>query len=179
MQNLKKSTGAFIFSNLEKILSQVINEYTQARYELFYQEIPHIAIPLSSLYFSCQIPDNLITALAQKRSQHATITRPNPLKLMRQEISEDINLNIKIATIYRCSLLQITNNARKSRKTGLAAEIPFTNGSTLIVDSALFKKLKGLLLTAKLPHSRAQNLTFKENGALVHLYDNLNFSYKV
>jgi hypothetical protein len=178
-QTLKKSASASIFSNLEKILSQLINEYTQARYELLYQEIPHTAIPLSNLHFSCQIPDDLITALAQKRLQRGSITKPSSLKLVRQEISEDINLNIKVTTIYRCNLLQITNNARKSHRAGLAAEIPFTSGSTLIVEKALFKKLKSLLLTTKLPHSRAQNLTFKENGALVHLYDNLNFSYKI
>lgn len=178
-QALKKSANAFFLSNLEKILSTIINEYTQARYELLYQEIPHTAIPLSSLHFSCQIPDDFVTGLAQRRLKHSLIIDPSSLKLVNQEISEDININIKIATIYRCSLLQITNNARKSSKLGLAAEVPFTNGSTLIVDSALFKILKGLLLTAKLPHSKAQNLTFRENGALTHLYNNLNFSYKV
>lgn len=178
-QVCKKSTNAFFFSNLEKILSAVVNEYTQTRYELLYKEIPHIALPLSSLYFSYQVPDDFVTKLVQKKLKHTSIVDPSSLKRISQEISENVNLNIKVATIYRCSLLQITNNARKVSKLGLAAEIPFTNGTTLVVDNALFKILKSLLLTAKLPHSKPQNLTFKENGALTHLYNNLNFSYKI
>jgi len=44
--------------------------------------------------------------------------------------------------------------------------------------NTLLKFLKNLLLTTKLPHSKAQKLTFKENGTISLLYDNLNFSYK-
>jgi hypothetical protein len=132
------------------------------------------------IFFSCQIPDNFLSLLALKKSSRSSgLAEVEALKLIKQELSEDISLNIKVATIYRCNLLQLTNNARKADRVGLAAEIPYTNGSTIIVNSSLFKKLEKLLLTTKLPYSKAKELSFKKNGALAHLYDNLNFSYKV
>lgn len=179
-QILKRSEHVFIFTNLEKILNPLINEYTRARYNLLYLEIPHLAIPLSAVHFHCQIPRDLLATLVLERtSRISPKTTTQALSVAEQEVQEDVNLNIKVTTIHRCSLLQITNNARKISKTGLAAKVPFTCGSTLIVDNVLFKKLNKMLLTSKLPHSKAQKLTFRENGSLAHLYDNLNFSYKI
>lgn len=162
------------------MLSPIINEYTITRYNLLYNAIPHIAIPLSSISFSLWTPDEILTKLALKKK----LKKPNTLTtetldLLKQEAAEDVDLNIKVATIFRCNLLQLTNNARKARRVGLAAEIPYTNGTTLIINQVLFKKLKNLLLTTKLPHSKAQTLLFKENGSITALYNNQNFSYKV
>jgi hypothetical protein len=137
-------------------------------------------VPLSLISFSCQIPDTLLKELTLKKiSRNSKPLSLAALKLIKQEVAEDFNLNIKVATIYRCSLLQITNNARRCKRVGLEAEVPYTDGSTVIVTNTLLKILKNLLLTTKLPHSKAQELSFKENGTISHLYDNLNFSYKI
>lgn len=162
------------------MLSLLSNEYTQKRYSILYKTIPHVAVPLSLISFSCQASDAFLTELALKKSSRSS--KPlslDMLKLIKQELIEDLNLNIKLATISRCNLLQITNNARQASRVGLAAEIPYTNGSTIIVMNTLLKILENLLLTKKLPHSKAQKLAFKENGTIFHLYDNLNFSYKI
>ncbi len=171
---------ALILSNLEILLNSLINEYTQVRYNLYYLEIPHVAVPLNTIQFSCQIPDDFLTKLIIKKTTRCPLkVKTQELRLIKQELIEDINLNIKVSTIYRCSLLQITNNACKTNKTELAAKVLFTCGSTLIVENTLFKKLTKMLSTTKLPLTKAQKLIFKENGSLEHLYNNLNFSYNL
>ena len=137
-------------------------------------------MPLSLISFSCQVPDALLTELTLKKiSRNSKPLSLAALKLIKQEVAEDFNLNIKVATRYRRSLLQITNNARQRNRVGLEAEVPYTDGSAVIVMNTFLKILENLLLTTKLPHSKTQKLSFKENDTISHLYDNLNFSYKI
>lgn len=172
----KKSFEFIIISNLEKILSEVINEYTIARYSIIYKNIPHVALPLSLINFNCKISQTLIQDFMQ-RGGSARLYDQNSSEALQQLTLEKFKLNLKLATISRCSLLQAINNARHEPRVGLAAEVPYTDGTTIIINSLLFNLLADMLFTSKLPDIKPVKLFFKKNLSICDLYDNKNYTY--
>ena len=176
LTHTKKSSEFTIISNLEKIISEVINEYAIARYSILYKNIPHIALPLSLINFNCKVPQELMQDFLQK-STRAQPREQDSLDTLQQITFEKFKLNLKLATIFRCSLLQVTNNARHEPRVGLAAEVPYTDGTTMIINSLLFNLLNDAIFLNKLPDTKPTKLFYKKNLSICDLYDNKNYSY--